>query len=90
MVANFLAVRLFSEVKVGRDGVLKQMHEEKPDQHKLQRLLAPQLNRFGNYIDKRHRHHVPGAQCEKILQVAPRPISPHNEIPANQIPRRRD
>src|SRR5580704_5314301 len=90
VMTDLLVMRLFPKMKMRRDGVLEQMHEKIAEQYKHQGLLACQMNRLWNHIKERHGQHVAGPQRQKILQKVPRPIPPHNKIPANQIPRRRD
>ena len=52
---NLFGVGFFTEMKMRRQGVLKKVDEEVADQHKQQRVFTAEPNRFGNYLDKRHR-----------------------------------
>src|SRR5690242_19480191 len=90
LMAHLVKMGLFPKMKMRRNRVLKKMHDEISDQHKNQRLLAGQPDRLRYDVDKSHGQHVPGAQRQKILQDPSRPIPPHDKIPANQIPRRRN
>src|SRR5579864_3932541 len=87
-MAELFRVRLFTKMKMRRQRMLEKMHQEKSDQDPKQRPRAGKMQRFRNYLQERHRQHVSGAQREKILKKLPRPISSHDEIAANQIPRR--
>src|SRR2546429_5762581 len=87
--AELFVMRLFAKMKMGRNRMLEQMHQKKPNQHEQQGAFAGKPNRLGNDFDKPNRQHVSCAQRQKILQVLPRPVLANNEVPANQIAERR-
>src|SRR5882724_1344187 len=85
MAVEFFVMGFLAEVKMRGDGVLEQMDQKIADQHKYQRLLAAEANRFRNHFDERHGQHVPGAKSQKILQHSPRPVVAYNEVTADEI-----
>src|SRR5208283_326722 len=85
MVLHLFRVSLFPEVKVRRDGVLEQVHQEKADQNGDECLLSRQPYGLRNHFDKRHGEHVARAERQEILQVAPRPFAVHHEVAAEEI-----
>src|SRR5262249_60467512 len=66
-VADLFRMRLFTEMKVRREGVLEQVHQEKADQYKEQSVLAAEADRFGDDFKEGDRKHVTPAECQKRL-----------------------
>ena len=86
---ELLRMRLFSKMKMRRDGVLEKMHQQISSQNQKSRMRPAQLNALRNHLDQRRSQPEPRAQRHEIPQIRPLPIPLHNNLAAKNIRARR-
>ena len=84
-VNKLVPVCLFSEMKVGRDRVLKKMDDQIAEQNKKRRTSALQFETLGNHLNQSGSQHESRAESHKVAKITSLPVPLHNDRPAENI-----
>jgi hypothetical protein len=82
---EFVLVRFFAEMKVGRNGMLEKVNDQVAEQHQEGRVSAAELEALGHDFDERRGEHESGAECDKVLEVSTLPISLNDDGAAKHV-----
>src|SRR5215472_9636538 len=85
VAGEFFGVRLFAEVKVAGESVLKEMDDEISHQEQERRPGTGQCNALRQHLKERGAQHEARAQRDKITQVAALPVFLNNDGAAQAV-----